>query len=537
MVTITSGAMTDKQRALRPLMVRCYARARLMNQRIRLWIFLFAVAALPRLLGAFFLPNTFGDAYVYIRDIGTLSTKLKTGTFAITDVYGFWLPLYQFIAAVVNVFVGNGFYSGKIVSALAGVGVCLLVYTITLRVVQHQTAAVLAFLLIALNPLHIMNSASAMTDVPHALFVLASLYFVLKKRWVLAAVFAALAGLTRVESWMLIALIPAIQFFKERRVSIPAILIMLFAPLFWFYVSWKATGDWLACFKVREQYKDWLLTQNPALAEFSLTGVIQDVAMLVSGIDLAVLCAAFVAGWLVLRGLAKRDLTNDGKTSWLGRWACPRAFAPTDISSILPLLVFFFPFLVLLIVAYLTHQQPIIFPRYGLLLFSLGIPILAWTYFAIVRRRPQWSRRILVTIVALCLLNWSAQFAGGVGELNRYRAQRHVANYLRYYFDLNPGTKIFCDEGTVRALSGIPEDRFVTSADAPKDRESFLTFLQKLNVEWLVVVVKNDSLVRQLFPDSQHGDPIGPYEPVMLRQSPFLHIRMFVYRRKPAPRQ
>ena len=145
-----------------------------------------------------------------------------------------------------------------------------------------------------------------MTDVPHALFVLASLYFVLKKRWVLAAVFAALAGLTRVESWMLIALIPTIQFWKERRVSIPAILIMLFAPLFWFYVSWKATGDWLACFKVREQYKDWLLTQNPALAEFSVRGVIQDTAMLVSGIDLAVLCAALVAGWLVLRRLTKR---------------------------------------------------------------------------------------------------------------------------------------------------------------------------------------------------------------------------------------
>ncbi|MFZ0749392.1 MAG: hypothetical protein WAM70_08550 [Pyrinomonadaceae bacterium] len=494
---------------------------------------MFAVAAIPRLLGALFLPNTFGDAYVYIRDIGTLSTKIKSGTFVITDVYGFWLPLYQFIAAIANVFVGNGFYTGKIVSALAGVGVCLFVYAITLRVVQHQTAAILSFLLIALNPLHIMNSASAMTDVPHALLVLGSLYFVLKKRWVVAAVFAALAGLTRVESWMLIALIPTIQFWKERRVSIPAILIMLFAPLFWFYVSWKATGDWLACFKVRDQYKDWLLIQNPALAEFSVRGVIQDTAMLVSGIDLAVLCAALVAGWLVVRRLTRRVVADRVDANLAGD-ATP---APTSIDSILPLLVFFFPFLALLIVAYLTHQQPIIFPRYGLILFSVGIPILAWTYFAIVRRRPQWSRRILIAIVVLCAVNFSAQFAGGVGELNRYGAQRHVANYLRHHFNVDPGTKIFCDEGTVRALSGIPEDRFVTSADAPKDREGFLTFLEKLNVEWLVVVVKNDSLLRDLFPDSQYGEPIGPYEPVMLRQSPFLHIRMLIYRRKPAPRQ
>ena len=496
-----------------------------MNQRVRLWIFLFAVAAIPRVLGAFFLPNTFGDAYVYIRDIGALSTKIKAGTFALTDLYGFWLPLYQFISALVNVFIGNGFYTGKIVSALAGVGVCLLVYAITLRVVQHQTAAFLSFLLIALNPLHIMNSASAMTDVPHALWVLASLYFVLKKRWVLAAVFAALAGLTRVESWMLIALIPTIQFWKERRVSIPAILIMLFAPLFWFYVSWKATGDWLACFRAREQYKDWLLTQNPALTAFSVMSVIQDTAMLVSGIDLAVLCAAVVAGWLIVRRLTRRA---DGVEANVNAGHEP--FVSTSIDSILPLLVFFFPFLALLVVAYLTHQQAIIFPRYGLILFSVGIPVLAWTYFAIVRRRPQWSRRVLVTIVALCVLNASAQFVGGVGELNRYRAQRQVADYIQTNFDANSSAKIFCDEGTVRALSGIAEDRFVSSANAPKEHDAIIRFLDDHNVRFLVYAKQPGSTLAIVFPDVEAIEPSG-FKPVIQSYSTFLPIDVRVFER------
>jgi hypothetical protein len=499
--------------------------------RVKGPLLLAVIAAIPRLLGAFFLPNTFGDAYVYIRDIGTLSAKIKAGTFALTDLYGFWLPLYQFISALVNMFVGNGFYTGKTISALAGVGVCLLVYAITLHIVQHQTAALLSFLLIALNPLHILNSASAMTDVPHALFVLASLYFVLKKRWVLAAVFAALAGLTRVESWMLVALIPTIQFWKERRVSIPAILIMLFAPLFWFYVSWKATGDWLACFKVREQYKDWLLIQNPALAEFSVRGVIQDIALLVSGVDLAVLCAAMVAAWLVLRHLAKRDATNGRITSWWGRWACPRAFAPTDIFSILPVLVFFFPFLALLVAAYLTHQQPIIFPRYGLILFSVGIPNLAWTYFAIVRRRPQWKRRVLIGSVVLCGLNASAQFAGGVGELNRYAAQRRVADYLRANFDANSNAKIYCDEGTVRALSGIPADRFVTSSDLPKDYDGFGSALMTNNVEWLVIAQQPGSTPARLFPSFESGERMGRYQSVLYKKTEFLPVNIHLYRR------
>jgi len=308
------------------------------------------IAATPRLLGAFFLPNTFGDAYVYIRDIGNLSIRIKAGTFAITDLYGFWLPLYQFISALINVFLGNGFYTGKIVAALFGVGVCLLVYAITLQLVGHKRAAFLAFLLIALSPLHILTSTSALTDVPHAFLVLAALYFVQKKRWLVAAIFAALAGLTRVESWMLIALIPALQFWKERKVSLAAFLIMMLPPLFWFWVSWKAAGDWLATFKVRQQYHDWLLIQNPALGHFSFAGALKDGAMFLSGADIAVFCAAVVAGWLVFKPLKNSTDKHN------------RAL---NIEFVAPVLLFVSAFFTLLVVAYLTHQQPIIFPRYG----------------------------------------------------------------------------------------------------------------------------------------------------------------------------
>src|SRR5207253_4030045 len=260
-----------------------------------LWLTLILISAIPRILGALFLPNAFGDAYVYIRDIGALSVKLSSRTFAFTDLYGFWLPLYQFVSAVINVFVGNGFYTGKVVSALFGVGVCLLVYSLTLRLTSHRTAALLGFILIALNPLHIVNSASAMTDLPQAFFVLASLYFVLRRQWILAASLAAFAGLTRVESWMFIALIPLIQFFKERRVSPVALAILLAPPVFWFYISWKATGNWLATFEVRKHYMDWLLSVNPSLARLSLSHILRDGGALLSSTDPAVMATSFVA--------------------------------------------------------------------------------------------------------------------------------------------------------------------------------------------------------------------------------------------------
>src|SRR5438128_12341451 len=114
---------------------------------MNLWPALVLVARFTRGIAALLLSNAFSDASVYIRDIGAMSIKLSAHTFALTDLFGFWLPLYQFTCAVINVFVGNGFYVGKFVSAIFGVGVCLLVYGITLRLTANRTAAVLAFVL------------------------------------------------------------------------------------------------------------------------------------------------------------------------------------------------------------------------------------------------------------------------------------------------------------------------------------------------------------------------------------------------------
>jgi hypothetical protein len=482
------------------------------NKQRALWLTLFLIAAVPRILGAFFLPNAFGDAYVYIRDIGVMSAKMRAGTFAITDLYGFWLPLYQFISALGNVFVGNGFYAGKLVSAVFGVGVCLLVYRVTLKLTAHRTSALLAFLLIALNPLHIFYSASAMTDVPHAFFVLASLYFCLQGCWIPAANLAALAGLTRMESWMFIALIPAIQFFRERRISIAALAILAIPPLFWLYVSRKATGNWLACFVARRQYHDWLFAVNPTLAHFSLPHILRDGATLLISADIGVLMGAFIAVWFVGEPLIRRT------------------HLPQDVRLILPALIFFFGFFSLIVLAYLTGTQPIVFPRYGLILFTLGIPILAWTVLTLKNRKPHLARRLLTAVIMICVFDAGVQLVGSVGLLNQISAQRTVADYLHAHSQPDSNARIFCDEGTVQALSGIPPEKFLTSFDAPRDREGFLAFLKERNVEYLVVVRQESSTPSRLFPRLRDGELLSPFEPVMSSHSAFLPTEISLYR-------
>src|SRR5205807_5578815 len=380
------------------------------------------------------------------------------------------------------------------------------------QLTANRSAALLAFLLIALNPLHIFNSASAMTDVPHAFFVSASLYFILRRGWIAAAIFAALAGLTRVESWMFIALIPAIQFLRERRISVVAVLVLLIPPVFWFYISWKATGNWLACFQARQQYHNWLLVMNPKLGRFALRQVLHDGATLLVSTDIAVFFAAFVAGWKVFK-----QLLTSGKIS-------------NEMLPTLPPLIFLFAFLSLLIFAYLTHQQPIIFPRYGLLLFSLGLPILVWTVLRLREENPHLARRLLMSVIAICVFDASIQLAGSVGLLNQYSAQRAVADYLRDHFPPNGDARIFCDEGTVQALSGIPPDKFLSSADAPRDRADFLAFLNEKNVEYLVIVKKEDSIPSKLFPWPEYGERIGTFESVMHGYSEFLPTNIWLYR-------
>jgi hypothetical protein len=203
---------------------------------------------------------------------------------------------------------------------------------------------------------------------------------------------------------------------------------------------------------------------------------------------------------------------------------------PEDLREILAPVVFFFAFLGLLVTAYLTHQQPMIFPRYGLILFNLGIPILAWTFVRVRQGKAVRARRLLISIVAICIFDGSIQFVGAVGSLNAISAERSVAEYLHAHLDPNSNARIFSDEGTVSVMSGIPEEKFLTSSDTPRDREGFLASLKEKNVEYLVFVSKGDSTPAKLFPELKDGNQVEPFEPVMYSKSRFLRMDIRLYR-------
>src|SRR2546421_6465249 len=102
---------------------------------------------------------------------------------------------------------------------------------------------------------------------------------------------------------MLFSLFPLIKLIKKRRISVVAFFILIGPPLCWFYISWKATGNWLACFVQRQEYHDWLLRMNPSIAQISARQILKDGATLLVSSDVAVLIACFVAMWFVVRRL------------------------------------------------------------------------------------------------------------------------------------------------------------------------------------------------------------------------------------------
>ena len=73
---------------------------------------------------------------------------------------------------------------------------------------RQMWLAWLSFALILCNPLHLLYSGASMTDVPHACFILGSLYAALRRHWVVAAIWMAIAEGIRIEAWVFVLVLP-----------------------------------------------------------------------------------------------------------------------------------------------------------------------------------------------------------------------------------------------------------------------------------------------------------------------------------------
>src|SRR5262245_17710443 len=481
------------------------------------WVRLILVSGAPRIIGAFLLPNAFGDAYAYLEAIEAMRSKMADGTFAVKDLHGFWFPMYQVTCAFASFLFGHTFYVAKIVSSLCGVGVCLLVYQISLLLTNHRSLSLAAFALVALNPLHILYSSSSLTDIPHSFLVMASLYFALEKRWKTAAIFAAASGFMRIESWMLIALLPALQFLFQRRVSLAGLGIMIISPLFWFYICWKATGSAMAYFEARSRYIAEYTAANPAVTTFSSQRLLLDRYRLLVSTNFAVLCSSLAAAWMIVRRMIAGSWEKFG-------------LASLEYSGVIATDVFFLSNLGFLLLAYFTGSQPDIWSRYGLLFFTLGLPVTARTFLAITKD----SSRLKIILATAILAVFAYHTKDQVNEVRSCVAEESaktvIADFLQEIRRNDPAFRIYCDEGNVRSLSGIPAERFLSAYQLPDDPAALLQRFDEAGVKYVVCTNWETSTLTRFFPELREGKGGDVFRPVLHARSKRSGMEVWIYR-------
>ena len=475
------------------------------------WTVLFFLAFSTRLMAAFILPNAEQDGYSYAEIITRWSSDLSTGHFRLTDLFGFWLPLFQLATAVPNIWIGNSLLAGKIVSALCGAVSCLLVFAITKRLTRSVFLAWLGFAFLVSSPLHILYSAACMTDVPEGCLILASLWFVTQRRWVLAAIFGALAEGVRVEPWVLVIVLPLLQLAYERRISMLSLAILLFPPLVWLGLGQLATGDPLAFLAKRARYQasymDFYLTRHG----FTFADVRQDIEYFLLGANRGVVLAGIAAGVLSISQAVRRH-----------------RLPPLAVTAILGYAVALCGFIFF---AYLTKRQPVLFPRYGLIFFSLGLPLLLWLFqYSFRPSMLSWIPKLLsVVAMAICLWEATRQLPIISKVFADYRAHQQIAQTLAAAFQQSPNfdQRCFSDDAAVRVLSRLPADRFLRSEttvpSAKRDASSFEFYLHQEHVRFLVYMNIEDSLPAKFYPELRHNAQAdtGIFQFVAFAPSPF----------------
>lgn len=481
-----------------------------------LWLLWFLALAL-RLPGVWLVANAHGDAYSYAETIGAMSAKLSAHNFAFADLFGFWLPLYQFVSAVLASTLGlDPMLAGKLVSAVCGAGCAVLVFGLTVQVTQSRSWAWLAFALLLLDPAQLFLSSLSMTEASHSFLVLALLHYASRSRWRSAALCAALAGLVRVDSWLFVLILPALQYLRERRVSPVALACLASGPALWLAISFAARGDALAYFTERARYVAAYLEYEPARRTFSYFW--QDAHYLVAGAHTVVFPLALIACALLAAQFSFRETRESEQTF-----------------SLVVLATCFCGMLAFLVAAYVSRSQPVLWSRYGAIYFLTGLPLAAWTAQTFATRwstRPRLRTAVAVVLAVACLAHalWQGLLSilpaiaddgahARIAQEIRRRATDEGWSGPPAKEEISP-FRCFCDDPAVRVLSRLPPARFLRTENH-RTVSSLTDFLRQNQTPYLVFAAIENSLPATLAPELARPNGIpATFELVRFEPSP-----------------
>jgi len=109
-------------------------------------------------------------------------------------------------------------------------------------------------------------------------------------------------------------------------------------------------------------------------------------------------------------------------------------------------------------------------------------------------------------------------------------AKTIIAAYLKDVYRNDPGLRIYCDEGNVRSLSGIPSERFLTAYQLPDDPAALLKRFDDAGVKYVVCANWETTTLTKLFPEVRKGKDTDVFHPVTHAASKYSGLELWVYR-------
>jgi hypothetical protein len=332
----------------------------------------------------------------------------------------------------------------------------------------------------------------------------------------------AVAEGIRIEAWIFVFVLPLLQLAYERRVSLFVLLILILPPLCTIGICQLATGNPFAIFERRQFYIQSYLDFIPSRRGFISEDVKRDLDYYSLGANAVIQFAALVAGASIFQRLIRREKV-------------PLTLGMTA--------GYFFAVLGFLVVAYVTRRQPVLYPRYGLLFFVLGIPLLAWMLDGLLRSCQSLPIRnlALCSLILLCVKESTRQLAVIHSSLEGARLESAIARELQLNIcrdgDARP---VFCDQPSVRVLSQLPAERFLRSKTTPSSaavsRRAFENYLREKNVGYLIFAQMENSLPAKVLPQLRDGAAVSLPEFQRLDHGSGSSEEIFLYRFLPSQR-
>jgi hypothetical protein len=123
------------------------------------------------------------------------------------------------------------------------------------------------------------------------------------------------------------------------------------------------------------------------------------------------------------------------------------------------------------------------------------------------------------------------------GCLDEENIRQEIADYLKSIHRSNPEARFFCEDGSLRYLSGIPMKSFLDSFTVPadsNDASKFPDYLREAKVEYFICTRWEYSTPIKLFPELGKGKGNDVFQLVMQSSAKYSGLVVWVYQLKTA---